>query len=256
MGVTKLRILICVDDTDNREAGGTGDLALKYKCAIADYGWGSTSPITRHQLYVHADIPYTSHNSAMCFGADIADDCLEKVIDFGQAFLTAEAEDGSDPGLCVVVSDRLASPKELVDFGRRAKRTVLTKEEAYGTAARLGVHLSEHGGTGGGVIGALAGAGLHLSGSDGRVKGKYYFSADRRVVTVREICDRTNVEEVRTENRESLGEDETVRLGKKIKSVYLDGKIVLLVEPAEDGTSAAQDGAKWVTLAKEKLKNY
>ena len=32
--------------------------------------------------------------------------------------------------------------------------------------------LSEHGGTGDGVIGALAGVGLRLSGSDGRIKGK------------------------------------------------------------------------------------
>ncbi|EUA24672.1 hypothetical protein I552_3211 [Mycobacterium xenopi 3993] len=55
----------------------------------------------------------------------------------------------------------------LVDFGRRAKREVLCTNQAHELAAGLGVHLSGHGGSCDGVIGALAAVGLHLSGNDG-----------------------------------------------------------------------------------------
>ena len=71
---------------------------------------------------------------------------------------------GSDPGLCVVATTSVSGPKALIGFGQTAKDSVLTKSDAYGLAQRLGIHLSEHGGTGQGVIGALAGAGLRLIG--------------------------------------------------------------------------------------------
>ncbi len=83
-----------------------------------------------------------------------------------------------------------------ISTGKKTKGTVLAKEEAYETASKLGVHLSEHGGTGSGVIGALAGAGLRLGGNDGRIKGKYFVDAQNEVMTVEEILCRTNIREV------------------------------------------------------------
>lgn len=62
----------------------------------------------------------------------------------------------------MVVEDEYLKAADLVDFGRRAKNEVLTKDLAYDLAVKLGVPLSEHGGTGDGVIGAVAGSGLRL----------------------------------------------------------------------------------------------
>lgn len=250
-----MKVLICIDDTDNKQSRGTGDLALKFATAIIENRWGTTTPITRHQLFVHEDIPYTSHNSAMCFSAEIFPGCLKWVIAFGQQFLENESAEGSDPGLCVVSLDELKFPEELVRFGQKAKTSVLTKNNAYITASKLGVHLSEHGGTGDGIIGALAGAGLRLSGNDGRLKGKYYLDSDNGIIKVKEICAQSNIDEVWTENGEKLDENESMMLGEKVKSVLLAGKIVLPVEPLSNPENK-QGKAKWITLSRDKIRKY
>jgi hypothetical protein len=165
-------------------------------------GWGIPKFISRHQLYVHEDIPYTSHNSAMCFEVDgEARENLKNIRELCIDYLEKESAQGSDPGLCIVELDRLTDREGLIGFGKRAKK-VLTKKDAYEMAAKLGVHLSEHGGTGGGVIGALAGAGLRLYGNDGRIKGKYFVGRQGEVLTAEEILQSTNIDEIREENGE------------------------------------------------------
>lgn len=249
-----MRILICIDDTDNLESKGTGAHALDISNEILKKQWGIPEFISRHQLYVHSDIPYTSHNSAMCFEVEVSQrEDLASIVELCKAYLKEESAAGSDPGLCIVVLDALENKEELIRFGRKAKETVLTKNDAYETAGRLCVHLSEHGGTGGGVIGALAGAGLRLSGSDGRIKGKYFVERQNEVVTVKEILRQTNIQEIREENGGILGEDESILLGEKVKGVLLDGKIVLLVERIE---GVSPDEAKWGTLPKTRIKKY
>ncbi len=247
-----MRILLCIDDTDNLESRGTGALASQIAEELEENGWGKTLFITRHQLLVHPDIPYTSHNSAMCFAADIHESSLESVIDYSAAFLARESAVGSDPGLCVVPIDRLTSPEALIAFGRKAKESVVSMADAYALARDLGVHLSEHGGTGQGVIGALAGAGLRLSGNDGRLKGHLRIEAANGWAKVGEIRSHRDVDEVRSFNGSPLTEEETVQLGDRVKTVLLDGKSVLLVVPAE----AAAGEAAWRTCSKQQLRNY
>ena len=123
--------------------------------------WGRFPMISRHQLRVHTGIPYTSHNSAMVFEAETAVE-QECVIEFLGQYLTRHSAPGPAPGLCIVPQLRPNAQEALIFYGRRAKQEVLTKDEAYALAKDIGAHLSEHGGTGGGVIGALAGIGLRL----------------------------------------------------------------------------------------------
>lgn len=247
-----MQVLISIDDTDNLESPGTGALASQIAADLEDNGWGRSRFITRHQLLVHPDIPYTSHNSAMCFAAEIKADCLDQVISHAAAFLARESAPGSDPGLCVAVINRLPEADELIRFGQSAKEAVLTKDAAYELAQRTGVHLSEHGGTGQGVIGALAGAGLRLGGNDGRLKGQLVFAVPGGVVSVAALRDRDDVDEVRTLGGESVANQELVRLGDKVKTVLLDGRSVLLVVPAE-GTA---EGAQWQTCSRQQLKKH
>ena len=247
-----MQILISIDDTDNLESPGTGALASQIASDLESNGWGKSSFVTRHQLLVHPDIPYTSHNSAMCFSAKIGANCLDQVISHSVEFLVRESAVGSDPGLCVAVIDRLQKSDELIQFGRAAKETVLTKESAYELARRTGVHLSEHGGTGQGVIGALAGAGLRFGGNDGRLKGQLNFTVPGGAVTVAALLERDDIDEVRCLDGGIVAKGDMVRLGEKVKTVLLDGKAILLVVPVD----GASDGAQWQTCSRQQLKKH
>lgn len=243
-----MQILICIDDTDNLESRGTGALASQLARELEENGWGATRFITRHQLLVHPDIPYTSHNSAMCFAAETDGAFLERIIRHAAAFLGRESAPGSDPGLCVAAVDRLADATSLIAFGRKAKQSVVTMTEAYALAEQLGVHLSEHGGSGQGVIGALAGVGLRLSGNDGRLKGSLAIATVNGRVTVAELRAHPEVDEVRSLDGPPPQERDIVQLGEKAKTVLLDGKSVLLVVPA--------DVTEWQTCSKQQLRNF
>jgi hypothetical protein len=246
-----MQILISIDDTDNLDSRGTGEIASLIAEAVQQKGWGTTGMVTRHQLLVHPDIPYTSHNSAMCFTAEIGVECLDQAIAFAGAFLDHESAEGSDPGLCVAVLDRIGSATELVAFGQRAKREVITMPEAFELAERTGVHLSAHGGTGQGIIGALAGAGLRLWGCDGRMKGALQFGG-RRVLRVAELLEHSDVDAVRALEGAELHPDDLVEIGEKPKTVMLEGSSVLLVSAlTREGSEA-----RWQTVHRRQLRGY
>jgi hypothetical protein len=247
-----LRILIGIDDTDNLDSMGTGELASLIARNIERNGWGTCSFVTRHQLLVHPDIPYTSHNSSMCFAADIEEAALESVIHDASDFLARESAAGSDPGLCVAVVDRLESRERFISFGKRVKEAVVDMEEAYRLAQELGVHLSAHGGNGLGIIGALAGAALRLSGSDGRMRGDLRIGDESGMTTVGELLAHPWVDEVRSTCGAIPQNSDQVRLGDKVKTVMLDGSSVLLVAP-QNSTACAPP---WSSCSKHQLRKY
>jgi hypothetical protein len=245
-----MKILISIDDTDNIESRGTGELAELLGTGITAKGWGKCGPVTRHQLLVHPDIPYTSHNSSMCFRADISADMLNAITDYCCSALAAESAPGSDPGLCVLAPQLLEEPEALMSYGRKAKTTVILKKEAYEMAAALGIHLSEHGGTGQGVIGALAGAGLRLTGNDGRFKGKLRIPSRNGTATVKEIRD-FGVDIVKTVAGVALDDLEAVHVGEWVKLVLLDEKAVLIVVPTQESS-----GPAWKASDKRIFRDY
>ncbi|MDK2890060.1 MAG: hypothetical protein PWR21_692, partial [Methanoculleus sp.] len=57
-----MTIYLGIDDTDTRESRGTGRLARMIATELArSY---TVTGVTRHQLFVHPAVPYTSHNSS------------------------------------------------------------------------------------------------------------------------------------------------------------------------------------------------
>jgi len=246
-----MNILVCIDDTDNLESRGTGELASLLADQLEAEGWGNSRFVTRHQLLVHPDIPYTSHNSSMCFAATLKEAALlPRFIDHAGRFLERESAPGSDPGLCVAAASQLGVPAPLVAFGRAAKEQVLDKAAAYALAGELGLHLSEHGGSGQGVVGALAGVGLRLGGNDGRLKGRLPLGpagARRSIAALRE---EPLVEAVRGVDGSRPEDTALVELGEKIKTVLLEGQSVLLLEATGD------PAVPWRTCSRQKLKNY
>ena len=246
-------ILVCIDDTDNLESIGTGKLAAIMCDAIEKNHWGICRPITRHQMFVHPDIPYTSHNSAMCFVAEIGREFLHPFTVFAQSFLARESAPGSDPGLCIIKRDSIIDPDALMAFGKKAKSFVVTKEEAYGIARYLNVHLSEHGGTGQGIIGALAGCGLRLGGDDGRIRGHFHVTATDGSLRVDELIQQTGVDVVKGLDGARLRGQDIVRIGEKIKAVFKDHKLTLLV--CADMENQVGD-MNWRTCTKDQLRSF
>jgi len=173
------------------------------------------------------------------------------VVDWAGTTLAAESVEAADPGLCVAALSRIGSPERLIDYGRGAKERIFTKEDAYGLARALGVHLSEHGGTGLGVIGALAGAGLRLSGNDGRFKGKFRIPGDGDGVALVSQIKTHGVDDVRTTTGDSVADQERVIVGDECKLVLLDHGAVLLVEAAGDGAQA-----RWRVMHRKALRGY
>jgi hypothetical protein len=189
----------------------------------------------------------------MCFNADLDPSYLQAWITFVGEFLRQESAPGSDPGFCLVVPGQLQNAETLIAFGRSAKESVLTKQDAYDLAGQLGIHLSEHGGTGQGVIGALAGTGLRLSGNDGRYRGKVRVQAVGGVLSVAAIKQQTGFELVKSLEGLMLADQEPVLVGETVKAVLLEGKATLLVVPVEEVMSGQ---VRWQACTKEQLKQY
>ena len=159
------RYLIGIDDTDFGESIGTGALSRELQIYLCRHLGLVSLGITRHQLLVHPDIPYTSHNSSACIELQ-GESTVEKLAELCEEVIAFLFHPGADPGLCIATADQLQNG--CLEFGRRAQAEVVEKQEALALAQEYGVILKELGGTGLGAIGALCACSLRASGSDGR----------------------------------------------------------------------------------------
>ena len=217
--------LLCIDDTDNLESPGSGHLLAEIAVRLERAGLARTSRITRHQLYVHPDVPYTSHNSSMCIALEAEDS--DEVYNEAKAMLIELAAEGSDPGICFGAPDRLRDPERLLDFGRRAKREVLTRAEACATAAACGLRLEELGGTGDGIIGAVAGIALRLDGNDGRYRGRLSLCVGEPA-TVGDLLKLVGIDAVCcADSLTPLAAGAAVAVDSEVKTIHRGGRSVL-----------------------------
>ncbi|HEY1841472.1 MAG TPA: hypothetical protein VGG53_14865 [Mycobacterium sp.] len=251
-------ILVGIDDTDNLHSPGTGRRARALLEELAAAELAAPAAATRHQLLVDDRIPYTSHNSSACLalrspGGD-PDSVLGQIIDLAGRFLERVCPADADPGLAVAIPRRLAETvRSVVDFGFRAKREVLRTQEARELAAKLGVHLSGHGGTQDGVVGALAAVGLQLSGDDGLFI---------TLPGIRELPMHATVEELRSLVPVDLGyhpmhgrpePGEVIELGDWVRPVLLGGQAVLLLEPPRQQPDGSR---RWRTAPRSIVKQH
>jgi len=153
------------DDMDSRDSCyGTGKLVRWFQGAM--HAGCECLGVVRQQLLVCDKIPCASPNSAACLIAEVPDaGLLNEAIARAANHLQHYAPDGSDPGLCAM-TEADASIGNLIAFGRFCTRAVSTQKAAMAAAKK--VHLSGHGGTNDGIIGAAAAVGLTVSGWSGR----------------------------------------------------------------------------------------
>jgi len=248
-----LHIYLSIDDTDNLDSPGSGQLAEVLAGELQQEGLTlKCSNISRHQLFFNEAIPYTSHNSSMCFSANTGDDKLNDIIGFARQFLRRASAPGSDPGLCVAVESKFLDREALTAFGLKAKKTVLSKHEAYSLASKTGVHLSEHGGSGDGIIGALAGTGLRLQGNDGRFRGWLDLGERGTITSPKSLCMHSFVDAVVDDNGRALSDETPVFLAdSKIKTILCNHHQVVPVTAA-----SSECGVAWQTLTKNDVKRF
>lgn len=249
-----MKLYICIDDTDNLESKGTGTIADEL-CKMIENDFGGTYTfVSRHQLLIHESIRYTSHNSSMCLTCEINDDDYEAVKDACTAHVKKESAEGSDPGVAIAVFGAI-DEEMLIAYGKECKRKVMTKEIAYDTAKKAGVFLTELGGTGIGVIGALAGVGLRIWGNDGTLKGKLNQLRENGYTKVSDIMKSKYLCHVLDEDGNQLSDDDMVFVKGKSKPALINGELTLLTKKEKDDFGNPLPH-KYKMLEKESIKNY
>lgn len=221
-----MTLYLGIDDTDTRESRGTGRLARMIATELArSY---SVTGVTRHQLFVHPSIPYTSHNScAVIHIQDTDDDVSADVFSAARELMLSDFIEGSDPGICVATTPEIGD--DLRRFGFAAKNSILTQGQARALAREAGIPLEGLGGTEDGVIGALAGIGLASSGDDGRFITRGAIRDLRGTQTVATIL-ASGVDQIMTQEGKIVDEG-FVALQKFPKPAFIGGKAILFVEP-------------------------
>jgi tRNA(Ile2) C34 agmatinyltransferase TiaS len=237
-------LLVAIDDTDNAEPGcvGTGKLARWLARDLVEGGLAGDASVTRHQLLVHPDIPFTSHNSSACVLAREVRASLEEVAARARDFVVAHPNAGANPGLCVM--EPAALPAFLLEFAKRAQSEVLSLAEADRVAARLDGVTWWDGETGQGRIGALAAVALRGSGDDGRFIGLAGIRDLEGVLTVGEILARSAIARVETGEGERLADDVRVDTRGWVRPALRGGQAVLRVR-RDEGRWVPED--KWKT---------
>lgn len=239
-----MRYLIGVDDTDNLESRGTGHRVRQLAESLSAGGLIRPLGITRHQLLVSPEIPYTSHNSSACLHVDAEPENESSLWEACCEFLLRESAPGSDAGLCLA-NWEVVSPTVRA-FGARAKLVVLTQLEAGQTASDDGIRLQGLTGTHGGIIGALSAVGLHHAGNDGRFLWLPGMRDLRGILTVAEICSRGHIDGIRPIDGANLSPDTLVDVGEWVRPILCGGQAILYVE---------EQSHEWYVLSKDRIKS-
>jgi hypothetical protein len=244
-----MHMLLGVDDTDILgHKPGTGRLTRELGANLEQAGLATVVGVVRQQLLVDPRIPYTSHNSPAClilnFESD-ADGAAARVFDAAAHYVRAHAAPGSDPGLCL--ARREAVGPAVVQWGWRAGCDVLHKAEAAALARRESLRLDEIGGTGDGIIGALAAVGLTAEGNAGRFL--------ELAGGLRDLGERLPARALRQKgiallsmspNGDAVPDDVEILTFDRVRPRLIGGRPVLLLEHTREG---------WVCFDRKKCHN-
>lgn len=237
-----MKYLIGVDDTDSLGTRGTGHRVRELADWLSSSHIAEPLGITRHQLLVDPRIPYTSHNSSACLVVDAANE--NSVWRASHQFLLLTCASGSDVGLCLAQWESI--DEDVMIFGQRAKVEVLIMSEAYETASISGIRCEELTGTGAGVIGALAGIGLHRAGNDGRFLWLPGLRELRGTYPVKEIILKSHIDRVCTLDEDELSPDTRVDVGEWVRPILKNGQSILYIEEKNN---------EWCVIAKDRIKS-
>lgn len=246
-----MKIFVAIDDSRRLDGAKAGETVSQLTEFIAAKGWGKCSLPSRHRLYPHPDTGCQKHNTARSFAADIGAQYLQDFIVYACSLIKRTGAPDSNAGLAVAVPELMEDTAELIDFAYRAKEVLVSKAEALILGRKSGIYLYALSGSGQGIIGALAGAGLRMTGNDGQFRGKLHLgTGEDYIASIKEILTGSYVEQVKNMNFENINEDEWVRMGEKVKIVLLDNKYTLMVFPTDI------ENPKWQTSTTSMLRIF
>ena len=126
------------------------------------------------------------------------------------------------------------------------------KKRQSGRPRHAGVHLSEHGGTGDGIIGALAGTGLRMQGNDGRLLGWLDLGTNSEIITVRQLLDIPSIDRVNSPDGHPLTDDTEIFVAEQRVKTVLNNhlRVVPTVYTAESAYPELR------TLTKKEVKQF
>ena len=243
-----MKYLIGIDDTDNLESRGTGYRARQLGSQLEEAGIAKLVCITRHQLLVHEDIPFTSHNSSACLLMDCENDNEDKLKIFCRDFLLRESAPGSDAGLCIASTTKVNPAIE--NWGKNAKKIVLNKALAQELASLHNIFLVGLTGERIGVIGALAAVGLRHAGNDGRVLWLPKLRETEGIFSASQLKNRLCIDRITSRDGSEIPDEDTIMNDGWIRPVMREKKIILIVERSED-----HEKYTWKHVPKEYIKS-
>lgn len=242
-----MRFLIGIDDTDNSNSRGTGNLARELGSLLQRVPGVRLLEITRHQLLISPLILYTSHNGCICLAVDAESrDGRELELEC-RSFLLHNSASGANAGMALVEFSEV--PGEIIEWGSLAKRQVLDRRSALDLARRCKIGAAGLTGDGRGVIGALAALGLRAGGSDGRflwLPGLLELSG---VLTLTQLLDQCSFGRVETLRGRTPRFEDTIDVGEWARPILRGGSSVLLVEENPD-----HQRSDWRVLEKSRIK--
>jgi len=245
-----MRLLIGIDDTDNKESRGTGYNSRQLAAAIEAENLGKVRGITRHQLFVHPDIPYTSQNSSACL--EVTTNNYNEIKVFCRNFMLHIGAIGSDVGLCIIRKDIVS--EEIIKWGVDAKSIVLKMDDAVEKVHRNEIYLEGLTGTKDGIIGALAAVGLRAGGNDGRFiwlnSKKNIRDIEHDIHKVEDLIKNTGIDMVQPIEKNVVNPSEKVYLNNWARPVLRDNNSVLLIEKTINNNSY-----DWKCATKEFVKS-
>jgi len=241
------KYIIGIDDTDNLESRGTGYKARQLALSIEDLGYAEVLSVSRHQLLVDRRIPYTSHNSSASILINALVD-IKSITDLCTLYLKEESAEGSDAGLCIAEFDCIS--EEVIRWGNRAKKEILTKKKAHELAEKEGIFLEGYKGKKIGVIGSLAAVGLRKEANDGRLLWLRNLRESNGIYTVHDFKTWVNLDAVTRKNGTFVPGNEKIFIGEWCRPVHLKNKITLIAEKAYGNKSY-----QWRCASKEYIKS-
>ncbi len=251
MNAEPQRVLAGIDDTDNLDSRGTGFRARELGRELSEAGFARIRGISRHQLFVHPDIPYTSHNSALCLDMDWVGGPISRLGDLTRDYLKRTSAPGSDAGFCLARYETVGD--DAVSFGRLAKVAVLTKQESMALADSGDFLLEGVTGDHGGIIGALACVGLRKTGNDGRFVWVEGVRELQHLATAHQLLQETGIDALYNASGDGLPEaDELVDVAPWPRPVLLNHHAVLLIEKL----GGPHDSVRWRIVPREGTKHY
>ncbi len=245
------RILLGIDDTDVIGSRGTGFLSRQLASELEGNRLGTIISITRHQLLIHPDIPYTSQNSSACLM--IKSNKVEEIRNYATKYLKKNCQEGSDAGLCILPNEIILD--DITNFGYAAKERVLEIKDAYDLAERNGIYLEGFLGNKQGVIGALAAVGLRISGNDGRyiwLKGvKELRELKAGVFLAADLKELLSLNSIGTFDDIQAKDDDRIQGTDWIRPVLKDNKTFLIVEKTKNN-----DDYEWKVANKDFVRKH